>query len=422
MMKYYFNTEKMSVGYHGQPLIENIEIALEKGEILTLIGPNGAGKSTVLKSIARQLSLIGGTVCLDGKDVGKMSGTQLSQNMAVVLTEKLRTELMTCEDVAASGRYPYTGRFGILSDADCLAVRDAMELVRVTDLKDQDFTRISDGQRQRVMLARALCQAPQILILDEPTSYLDVRYKLEFLSLLQELCRKKGLTVIMSLHELEFAARISDKILCLNGKYMERFGSPEEIFTPGYLSHLFSIETGSYDEENGTMELEPAGGEPKVFVIAGGGTGRNVYRRLQRQGIPFVTGILFSNDLDYPVARALAAEVIEAEAFEPIPQTCLEQAKKRLETCERVICCKDSFGTFDRANEELLAYAKHIKLRLIVQTNFEVMKLDQKQQNKSQEQKDHDKFNSVTQKSKVENQNQTHNVRKEGIAPINQKR
>lgn len=422
MMKYYFNTEKMSVGYHGQSLIKNIEIALEKGEILTLIGPNGAGKSTVLKSIARQLSLIGGTVYLDGKDVGKMSGTQLSQNMAVVLTEKLRTELMTCEDVAASGRYPYTGRFGILSDADRQAVQEAMELVRVTDLRDQDFTRISDGQRQRVMLARALCQEPQIIILDEPTSYLDVRYKLEFLSLLQELCRKKGLTVILSLHELELAARISDKILCLNGKYVERFGSPEEIFTPGYLSHLFSIGTGSYDEENGTMELEPARGEPKVFVIAGGGTGRNVYRRLQRQGIPFVTGILFQNDLDYPVARALAAEVIEAEAFEPIPQTCLEQAKKRLAECERVICCRNSFGTFDRANEELLAYAKHIKPQLIVQTNFEVIELDQKEQNKSQEQKDHDKFNSVTQKSKVENQNQTHNVRKEGIAPINQKR
>lgn len=366
MMKYYFNTEKMSVGYHGQPLIENIEIALEKGEILTLIGPNGAGKSTVLKSIARQLSLIGGTVYLDGKDVGKMSGTQLSQNMAVVLTEKLRTELMTCEDVAASGRYPYTGRFGILSDTDRLAVREAMELVRVTDLKDQDFTHISDGQRQRVMLARALCQEPQIIILDEPTSYLDVRYKLEFLSLLQELCRKKGLTVILSLHELELAVRVSDKILCLNGKYVERFGSPEEIFAPGYLSHLFSIETGSYDEENGTMELEPASGEPKVFVIAGGGTGRNVYRRLQRQGIPFVTGILFQNDLDYPTAKALAAEVIEAEAFEPIPQTCLEQAKKRLAACERVICCKDSFGTFDRANEELFRYAKCMKRGFIL--------------------------------------------------------
>ena len=113
-MTYYFRTEKMSVGYQKVPLIENIEIGLKQGEILTLIGPNGAGKSTVLKSIAKQLSLISGIVYLDGKNMERMSGAEVSQNMAVVLTQKLHTELMTCEDVVATGRYPYTGRFGIL--------------------------------------------------------------------------------------------------------------------------------------------------------------------------------------------------------------------------------------------------------------------------------------------------------------------
>ena len=114
-MKYYFKTEQMSVGYHGKPLIHNIEIGLNKGEILTLIGPNGAGKSTILKSIAKQLKLIGGAVYLDKKEMAQLSGTELSQKMAVVFTEKLKTELMTCEDVVATGRYPYTGHFGILS-------------------------------------------------------------------------------------------------------------------------------------------------------------------------------------------------------------------------------------------------------------------------------------------------------------------
>ena len=171
---YYITTEKISVGYDGKPLIEEVEIALRKGEILTLLGPNGAGKSTILKSIARQLSLIAGTVRLDGEDMKSLTGAELSKKMAVVMTKRLRGELMTCEDVVATGRYPYTGRFGVLRAEDHAAVQNAMELVQVAEIGDSLFDRISDGQRQRVMLARAICQEPEILILDEPTSYLDV--------------------------------------------------------------------------------------------------------------------------------------------------------------------------------------------------------------------------------------------------------
>lgn len=357
-MTYYFQTEKLSVGYQKRPVAEKLDIALEKGEILTLIGPNGAGKSTVLKSIAGQLETLGGTVYLDGRDINRMSRAERSQTMAVLLTQRLRTERMTCEDVAATGRYPYTGRFGILSGTDKGAVREAMELVHVTELKDMDFTRISDGQRQRVMLARAICQEPEIILLDEPTSYLDIRYKLEFLSILQEMKRKKKLTVIMSLHELDLAERISDKVLCINGMAAERFGRPEEIFTPGYLSRLFSVSAGSYDEANGDPELPKAEGTPQVFVIAGGGSGRAVYRRLQRRGIPFAAGILFRNDLDYPTAKALAVQVAAAESFEPITAELVEEAKKQIDVCRAIICCREQFGTFEQANQELLAYAK----------------------------------------------------------------
>lgn len=357
-MDYYFQTEQICVGYQGIPLIENITIEAGKGEILTLIGPNGAGKSTILKSIARQLALLGGIVRLDGQDIAGLSGNELSRKMAVVFTEKLRTEMMTCRDVVATGRYPYTGRFGILSGEDHQAVENAMELVHIEEIKDQDFTKISDGQRQRVMLARAICQEPQILVLDEPTSFLDVKYKLEFLSVLQELTRKKGLIVIMSLHELELAERVSDKVLCVKGKYVEHFGPPDEIFQPGYIRALFDIETGSFDEENTNMELQPVEEKAEVFVIAGGGTGKPLYRRLQRAGISFAAGILFENDLDYPVARALAAEVITAEPFEPIPEELLRRAKHSMDQCKKVICCKQKFGTFDHANEILFAYAK----------------------------------------------------------------
>lgn len=357
-MGYYFKTEQMSVGYQGKPLIHDIEIGLHKGEILTLIGPNGAGKSTILKSIAKQLKLIHGVVYLDKEELNHMSGLELSQKMAVVFTEKIKTELMTCEDVVSTGRYPYTGHFGILSKEDHAAIEEAMQLVHVTEIRHQDFTKISDGQRQRVMLARAICQEPEIIILDEPTSFLDVKYKLEFLSVLQELRVRKGLTVIMSIHELELAERVSDRILCVSGAYADRLGKPEEIFQAGYIKSLFGIETGSFDEENGSMELEPAKGKADIFVIAGGGSGRSIYRKLQRERRSFVTGVIYENDQDFPVARALATELIAAKAFEPVDKFTIEQAKKAIDSCRKVICCRKEFGSLETANKELLEYAK----------------------------------------------------------------
>ncbi len=242
MADYYFQTENMSVGYEGTPLISNMNFGLNKGEILTLIGPNGAGKSTILKSIARQLSLVAGTAFLDGKVLAGYGGRELSRKMAVVFTDKVHGELMTCEDIVATGRYPYTGHFGLLSETDRQAVKEAMELVHVSELKDCPFGRISDGQRQRIMLARAICQEPEIILLDEPTSYLDIRYKLEFLEALQDMAVQKKLSVVMSLHELDLAQRVSDKVLCVGDGGAERFGTPEEVFGGDYICNLFHIE------------------------------------------------------------------------------------------------------------------------------------------------------------------------------------
>ncbi len=242
MADYYFQCEKLSVGYNGAAVVSRIDLGIEKGKILTLIGPNGAGKSTVLKSIARQLSVIEGSVFLDGKNLFEMSAKEVSTKMAVLLTERIKSEMMTCGDIVSTGRYPYTGYFGVLGEADKKAVKDAMELVKVGDLAERDFSAISDGQRQRVMLARAIAQEPEIIILDEPTSFLDIRHKLEFLSVLEKMRDEKNVTVIMSMHELDLAGRISDRILCLKGEYADRFGTSEEVMEKDYIRQLFGID------------------------------------------------------------------------------------------------------------------------------------------------------------------------------------
>ena len=360
--EFYFYTKGMTVGYGGVPLIRDIELKIRRGEILTLIGPNGAGKTTILRSIIRQLPLIGGAVYLDGKDISSFTGNDLAHRLSVVLTERVRPELMTCEDVVSTGRYPYTGRFGVLDKEDRKLVQESMELVHIQELKDRDFRQTSDGQKQRVMLARALCQQPEVLVLDEPTSYLDIRYKLEFLSVIQKMAKESKLTVIMSLHELDLAERISDRIACVRGDCIDRFGTPEEIFSGGYIPRLYGITAGAYNELTGSLELKKTSGTPEIFVIAGCGHGTPVFRRLQREGIPFATGILWKNDLDYPAARALAARLIAEKSFCQFSEKKLKEAKELMEGCRRVICAPGLEGELngDMANglRELIQYAK----------------------------------------------------------------
>ena len=245
MADYYFHLDKLTVGYNGHPLISDIEIGINKGEIVTLIGPNGAGKSTILKSISRQLEIIGGGVEFDGKDIRDYSYRDLSCKMAVVLTDRLKPELMTCHDIVATGRYPYTGRLGILSKEDEQIVENAMKAVHAEDLGMRDFNAISDGQKQRVLLARAICQEPQIMILDEPTSYLDIRHKLEFIDILKSLVHEKDIAVIISMHELELAYITADEVLCIDSEGgICMTGTPDEVFRDETMSRLYGLEEG----------------------------------------------------------------------------------------------------------------------------------------------------------------------------------
>lgn len=358
MEEYFIQTEQLTVGYDGKPLIRDIEIRLKKGEILTLIGPNGAGKSTILKSMTRQLKLVGGTVYLDSEVMSHMSGKDVAKRLAVVMTERIRPELMTCEDIVATGRYPYTGTLGILGEKDWEKVHEAMELVHALDFKDRDFTAISDGQRQRVLLARAICQEPEVIVLDEPTSFLDIRHKLELLAILKNMVVQKKTAVLMSLHELDLAQKISDSVICVHGDKIEKYGPPEEIFSSEYVHHLYGITTGSYNAAFGCLEMEKPKGKPEVFVIGGNGTGIPVYRKLQRAGIPFAAGILHGNDVDCEVARALAAEVIEERPFSLIREEIYQKAVQVMEQCAHVICCIDEFGPVNEKNRQLCKLAE----------------------------------------------------------------
>ena len=252
----YCETQDLAIGY-GTPLLRDIALRAECGKVLALIGPNGAGKSTLLKTLAGQLAAQGGAVLLDGQTLTTYTPNARARKLALMLPHTARTELATCFDVAAAGRYPYTGRLGILSDADRRAVHEALTLVQAEALADRDFTKISDGQRQRVLLARAVCQQPEILLLDEPTSFLDVKGKAELMGILQTLAHEKNVAIIVTLHELELVQKLADAVVCVAPQGVSGVLTPQEAFTRENICQLFDLTAVQYAALFGDAEAKP---------------------------------------------------------------------------------------------------------------------------------------------------------------------
>ena len=245
-MEYLLHTEKLCAGYDRKPVLHDISLSVRSGEILTLLGSNGAGKSTLLKTLICQLKPLGGAIFLHGKPVDTLTENEIARTVSIVMTDHIDAELLTVEDIVSSGRYPYTGKLGILSAHDKAVAEDAMRQMRIRDLRTCYFQQLSDGQRQKVLLTRAICQEPEILVMDEPTSFLDLRGQMELFSTLRDMVSRLGIAVILSTHELEFARKISTTVLCLRNGTADRIGTPEKILTPEYLEHLYDLPPGSY--------------------------------------------------------------------------------------------------------------------------------------------------------------------------------
>ena len=252
----YCETHALAVGYSA-PLLRDIALQVERGSILALIGPNGAGKSTLLKTLSAQLKPQGGAVLLDGQDLSAYTPGARARKLALMLPHTARTELTTCFEVAAAGRYPYTGRLGVLSAADREQVWQALRLVQADALADRDFSCISDGQRQRVLLARAVCQQPEILLLDEPTSFLDVKGKAELLTILRTLAQEKQVAVIVTLHELALARKLADAVVCVSPKGVSQVLSPEDAFAEDNIRTLFDLTAEQYAALYGKDDAKP---------------------------------------------------------------------------------------------------------------------------------------------------------------------
>lgn len=234
-------TENLDIAYDEELIVKALDMSIPKGKITSIIGPNGCGKSTVLKAVGRILKPKNGFVYLSGDDIRKLSTKDIAKKMAILPQTPTAPSGLTVSELVAYGRFPHQKGFGKLTPEDKKIVQWALSVTKLADFTHREVDTLSGGQRQRVWIAMALAQQTDLILLDEPTTYLDLAHQLEVLELLYDLNRRQGCTIAMVLHDLNLAARFSDYMIAIrNGNIIKR-GSPEEVITPEVLKEAFSI-------------------------------------------------------------------------------------------------------------------------------------------------------------------------------------
>lgn len=220
-------TNRLTVGYRGHRVVEDISLSLPCGRLVCLLGPNGAGKSTLLRTLCGFQPPIAGTVTISGSDITTMSAAEVARLVSVVLTDRPLTPSLTATEMVGMGRAPYTGFWGRLSDDDRRLVSEAMQTVGIDSLATRRMGQLSDGERQKVMIAKALAQHTPVIVLDEPTAFLDYPSKVAVMKTLARLAHDEGKTILMSTHDLELAAQLGDELMEIENKHIRKITADE---------------------------------------------------------------------------------------------------------------------------------------------------------------------------------------------------
>ena len=234
-------TQSLCVSYGKRLALEGVSLCVQRGEILGVIGPNGAGKSTLIRALSGVLPIAGGKVYLGGEDIACLSPSQRARRLAVVPQARNLPPAFTVYESVLIGRTPHLGWLGQAGAADHARVRSALEAVQLVDLSDRRVGELSGGEQQRVLLARALAQDTPVLLLDEPTTHLDLQHQSGLLNLVRSLATERRLAVLMALHDLNLAALYADRVALLVGGKIEAIGSPQEVLTAAGLTEAFGV-------------------------------------------------------------------------------------------------------------------------------------------------------------------------------------
>jgi iron complex transport system ATP-binding protein len=260
-------TDGLTVGYRTRAawgrgtrraVLSDLDLEARAGELIVLLGPNGAGKSTLLRTLCGLLPPLAGRVRIGGSSIADEPPAALARRLAVVLTDRVDAGLLSARELVALGRHPHTGFTGCLTPADHSAVQWALEAVDAAHLGDRQAAELSDGERQRVLTARALAQEPDVILLDEPTAFLDVPSRVALTVLLRDLARDKGLTVVVSTHDLELALRVADAVWLVGRDSRVHTGAPEDLIRTGAVAGAFDADHLAFDPLSGSFGLRRA--------------------------------------------------------------------------------------------------------------------------------------------------------------------
>ena len=278
----------LSIGYVKKVVADNINASIKQGELTCLLGANGVGKSTLLKTLSGFLDKLGGGISILGKELDAYTPKELSTVMGVVLTDKCDIRNMSVREIVGMGRSPYTSFWGTLSKEDYEIVDQAIELIGISHLSGRMVHTLSDGERQKAMIAKSLAQQTPIIILDEPTAFLDFPSKVEIMQLLHKLTRQAGKTVFLSTHDMELALQIADKVWIMDKKCGFAIGTPEDLAINGALSEFFTRKGIAFDADTGLFKVENNIHKNVLLQGKHGSLQNMVKKALHRNGIGII--------------------------------------------------------------------------------------------------------------------------------------
>jgi iron complex transport system ATP-binding protein len=353
--------EELHISYDGlQNILSHITFGVKKGTFIGVIGPNGSGKTTLLNALSRILTPSDGVIFVQGRELSSLSQRELARELGVVPQDTNIHFDFRVRDIVLMGRHPYIDRFSRESEEDYEIARRAMEMTRTIQFADRSILEISGGERQRVIIARALAQQPRVLLLDEPTSHLDISHQMEILGIIKGL--KHEVTVVAVFHDLNLASYYCDELILLDKGEIRYMGTPGEVLTREHIREIFRLEaivkTNPLTRKPYVMPIfEERREDPEgrtIHIICGGGSGSDLMRLLHGRGYRLTTGVLCINDSDYETARDLHISCICEPPFATITPASLALLEEYLARADLVILTEMPVGPGNMENIRIL--------------------------------------------------------------------